>query len=56
MDAGDASPSGASARDERTLHVVHMAAEMAPIVKAGSVPLAMRALYLETTTRAQSPV
>ena len=51
MDAGDASPSGASARDERALHVVHMAAEMAPIAKAKPVPLAVCALYPETTTR-----
>ncbi|CAK0748133.1 hypothetical protein CVIRNUC_001816 [Coccomyxa viridis] len=37
LSIGDASPSGASARDERTLHVVHMAAEMAPIAKVGGL-------------------
>ena len=53
MNAGAASPPGASARDERALHVVHMAAEMAPIAKARPVPLAVCALYLDATTTAQ---
>ena len=33
MNAGDASCVGASARDAHSLHVVHMAAEMAPLAK-----------------------
>ena len=46
VNAGDASHSGASARDERALHVVHMAAEMAPIAKVKPVPFAVCALYV----------
>ena len=53
INAGDALPSRALARDERALHVVHMAAEMAPIAKAKPVPLAYCALSLESSTTAQ---
>ena len=47
LDAGDASPAGASARDTSALHVVHVAAEMAPIAKVKPAP-AVCALYKET--------